>query len=133
MLAFHRFFSKYLILSFLISFAFNALSQQKPHYSLLWRISGKGLTQPSYLFGTMHVKDKRAFNFSDSVMLALQQCRHFALEVHPDTVMKELYNLIANNDTLRNIDKLLSKEEYEQLSNKFKRRYGYPMGKDPLF
>ena len=31
-------------------------AQQKPdEKSLLWRISGNGLTKPSYLFGTMHL------------------------------------------------------------------------------
>ncbi|HKO80940.1 MAG TPA: TraB/GumN family protein, partial [Chitinophagaceae bacterium] len=35
--------------------------------TLLWRISGNGLTRPSYLFGTIHLTDKRVFNFGDSL------------------------------------------------------------------
>ncbi|MBC8172521.1 MAG: TraB/GumN family protein, partial [Chitinophagales bacterium] len=30
--------------------------------SLLWEISGNGLTKPSYLFGTVHLIDKKDFH-----------------------------------------------------------------------
>ena len=104
---------KYIAILFVLLFASNSFSQQRSNYSLLWKISGNGLSHPSYLFGTMHVSDKRVVNFSDSVMLALQSCSRFALEVHPDTTMKSLFALMAGNDTLRSIDKLLSKKEYD--------------------
>lgn len=57
----------------------------------LWRISGNGLTKPSYLYGSMHVDDERAFNFSDSVFYALASCEVFANEVSADSVLKFLY------------------------------------------
>ncbi|HET9430532.1 MAG TPA: hypothetical protein VFO70_05115, partial [Chitinophagaceae bacterium] len=40
--------------------------KQKKYPSLLWEITGKGLKKPSYLFGTMHVSSKIAFNLADS-------------------------------------------------------------------
>jgi uncharacterized protein YbaP (TraB family) len=114
-------------------FSLSAFAQQKSNYSLLWKITGKGLSNPSYLFGTMHVKDKRVFNFSDSVMLALQSCKRFSLEVHPDTVMVKMFALLQNKDTLRSIDKLLSKEDYNKLAKKFQKKKGYAMTRsDPL-
>lgn len=110
-----------------------AFAQQKSNYSLLWKISGKGMSKPSYLFGTMHVKDKRVFNFSDSVMLALQNCKQFSLEVHPDTLMAKMFATLQNQDSLRSIDKLLGKEDYEKLAKKFKDKNGYEMDKtDPM-
>ena len=113
-------------------FSLTAFSQQSD-YSLLWRISGNGLSKPSYLFGTMHVKDKRVFNFSDSVMLALQSCSRFALEVHPDTVISKMFAILQNNDSLRTIDKLLDSNQYKKLAKKFKEKNGYTMGKtDPI-
>lgn len=57
----------------------------------LWRISGKGLTQNSYLYGSMHVDDARAFNFSDSVFYALSRCELFANEVSFDSVIDFVY------------------------------------------
>jgi uncharacterized protein YbaP (TraB family) len=49
--------------------------------SLLWEISGNGLKQPSYLYGTIHIKDKRVFNFNDSVLPKLVQADAFAMEI----------------------------------------------------
>ncbi|TKC08404.1 TraB/GumN family protein [Pedobacter polaris] len=65
-----------------------SFSQTQTGYTLLWEIKGKGLTKPSYLFGTMDLKDKRAFNFSDSVYIALANTSAFAIETHPDSTAK---------------------------------------------
>ena len=108
-------------------------AQQKAPYNILWRISGKGLTKPSYLFGTMHVKDSRAFRFSDSVMLAIQNCQAFALEVHPDTLIKKMFVTLHNEDSTRNVRKWLSDEQYAKLAKRFEEKNGYPMGNlDPM-
>ncbi|MEO6980583.1 MAG: TraB/GumN family protein, partial [Mucilaginibacter sp.] len=124
---------KYLIIILISAFASAAFSQQKSNYSLLWRISGKGLSKPSYLFATMHVKDKRVFNFSDSVMLSLQSCQRFAMEVHPDTLMIKMFASLQNPDSLRSLDKMLGKADYEKLAKKFKDKNGYDIGKtDPM-
>lgn len=51
---------------------------------LLWEISGRGLARPSYLYGTMHVPEKLAFNLSDSFFVALRQADMVALETDHD-------------------------------------------------
>lgn len=104
------------------------------NYNLLWRISGKGLTKPSYLFGTMHVKDRRVFDFSDSVMLAMQNCWAFALETHPDTIIKKMFLTIGSPPTnSRSVRSMLGKEDYDKLAARFQKKNGYPMGDiDPI-
>lgn len=52
----------------------------KDNYSLLWEISGNGLNEPSYLFGSLHSNDKRVFDFPDSLYVALQSVKSIALE-----------------------------------------------------
>ncbi|WP_330862464.1 TraB/GumN family protein [Mucilaginibacter sp.] len=100
---------------------------------MLWRISGKGLKNPSYLFGTMHVKDKRVFGFSDSVMLAIQKSSSFALEVHPDTLIKKMFASLADRDNSRSLRSWLSPAEYAKLAKRFKEKNGYPLGNiDPI-
>jgi hypothetical protein len=47
-------------------------SSSKKYGSLLWEISGKGMKQPSYLFGTMHVSNKLASNLGDTFYNALK-------------------------------------------------------------
>jgi uncharacterized protein YbaP (TraB family) len=58
----------------------------------LWRISGQGLKQPSYLYGTMHLQDKRLFNFGDSLYRFLEKAEGFAMEIdfhdYLDTIMQ---------------------------------------------
>lgn len=53
--------------------------------SLLWEISGNGLTKPSYIYGTMHVSDKLAFHLTDSFFVALKSADVIALESNPET------------------------------------------------
>ncbi len=58
----------------------------------MWRISGQGLKQPSYLYGTMHLQDKRLFNFGDSLYRFLEKAEGFAMEIdfhdYLDTIMQ---------------------------------------------
>ena len=51
--------------------------------SLLWEISGNGLPAPSYIYGTMHVGDKRAYKFSKAVMPSFGATASFAMELDP--------------------------------------------------
>ena len=52
---------------FLFSFVTNA---QKLDNTLLWKISGKGLEKPSYLYGTMHAVCET--NIDDDVLKAFK-------------------------------------------------------------
>ncbi|WP_405268060.1 TraB/GumN family protein [Cellulophaga sp. Ld12] len=53
--------------------------------SLLWEISGNGLKQSSYLYGTMHVSKKIAFRLDDVFYEALNSSAVIALESDPNT------------------------------------------------
>ena len=52
----------------------NAQSGSKPlQKSLLWEISGNGLTKPSYLYGTIHMICKDDASLGDSLVAAIQR------------------------------------------------------------
>ena len=55
--------------------------------SLLWKISGNHLTKPSFLYGTMHLQDKRLFYFSDSLYHYLEQADGYAIEINLHELM----------------------------------------------
>lgn len=59
--------------------------------TLLWRISGKGLRQQSYLFGTYHTRDPRAFQFTDSMVKAFRTSAAFFGELHLDSAARDYY------------------------------------------
>ncbi len=71
------------LLTFIVFFSINSFGQQHAK-SLLWKISGNGLTKPSYLFGTMHITNKEVFRFGDSVYHAIDKTDGLAIEVNPE-------------------------------------------------
>lgn len=77
---------KSLLFLLLITISFNSYSQKTKKYpSLLWEITGNGLKQPSYLYGTMHVSERVAYHLSDTFFVALKKCDVVALESDPRT------------------------------------------------
>jgi len=105
--------------------------QTQNNNSLLWRVSGNGLNKPSYLFGTMHVYDKKAFNFKDSLYSFLEQAEGFALEFNPDSanMVIEAYmngSIKTHNDENQDFDisssdlKLMQKKITADKSNLLK-------------
>lgn len=80
-------FRTYFVLLILIYSNTSTAQQQKWPKTLLWRISGKGLKYPSYLFGTMHLQDKRLFYFGDSLYHAIENTDGMALEIDFDEMM----------------------------------------------
>ncbi|MFM2375131.1 MAG: hypothetical protein RLZZ165_228 [Bacteroidota bacterium] len=67
-------------------FLFPSNSRAQLEKSLLWEISGNGLSAPSYLYGTMHVGDKRAHEFSKATLAAFQHAKTYAGELNMEKV-----------------------------------------------
>lgn len=63
---------------------------QGKYNSLLWRVTGNGLREPSHLYGTMHVSDKVAFHLSEEFFDALTTSRTVALEMDPEQWLGEM-------------------------------------------
>ncbi|WP_299272368.1 TraB/GumN family protein [uncultured Psychroserpens sp.] len=80
---------KKIILSALITF-FTVLGFAQDN-SLLWEISGNGLTKNSYIYGTMHVSKKVAFRLDDVFYEALEKSECVALESDPTQWLENSY------------------------------------------
>ncbi|MCK5740754.1 MAG: TraB/GumN family protein, partial [Chlorobi bacterium] len=59
-------------------------------HSLLWKISGNGIEKPSYLFGTMHVSKKLAFNLSEEFYKGIESCDIVGMEANPASMIKDM-------------------------------------------
>lgn len=68
---------------------------QGKYPSVFWEITGNGLKKPSYLFGTMHVSMKLAFNLSDSFYNAMQSVDMVALELNPQNWQDDMMEIDA--------------------------------------
>lgn len=66
---------------------FGSLAQEAN--SLLWKISGKELTKPSYLFGTIHMLPQDKYFFTEQMEKALNSSEVLALEVDMDVSMAD--------------------------------------------
>jgi uncharacterized protein YbaP (TraB family) len=92
------FLAFFLLLLFLVSQAQTTRLKNRKYQSLLWEITGNGLTRPSYLFGTMHVSSKMAFNLSDSFYSAIKSADMVALETNPESWQEDMFNFNFEND-----------------------------------
>lgn len=65
-------------------------AQSQNNRDLLWEISGNGLKQKSYLFGTLHSNDRRLFQFADSFYIALDAAQTIAIEADISSLYKKI-------------------------------------------
>lgn len=63
--------------------------------SLLWEISGNGLAQPSYLFGTIHMICATDYLWQDYMQAAFDRTNELILEIDMDEVEQEYGNLFG--------------------------------------
>jgi uncharacterized protein YbaP (TraB family) len=118
-------FIKYSLILFILFAVTNTFAQKiKPNHKLLWKIEGKNLQKPSYLFGTMHVKDERVFNLSDSVFIGISNTEVFASEIDMDNVIPEMFELLFKKDSIQKAKKILTSDEYKMLDKKVKDKVG---------
>lgn len=60
----------------------NAQTQKPLEKTLLWEVSGNGLQQPSYIFGTYHMLCKDDFEIKNKVSEALSKTKQTVLEIN---------------------------------------------------
>ncbi|MGB0932649.1 MAG: TraB/GumN family protein [Lishizhenia sp.] len=97
------------LFSFLFGFFISAQEIDRSKSALLWEISGNGLEEASYLFGTFHSNDNRLFQFPDSVLWALYTTNGVVLETDITGLMDDIevrnagYDLNSITDEMRYI------------------------------
>ncbi|MCD2259240.1 TraB/GumN family protein [Psychroserpens luteolus] len=105
---------------------FNVSGAQELEKSLLWEISGNGLKESSFLYGTIHMTCNATLD--EDVQKAMKDTKLLVLELDIDdpsmqtTMMSGLYMKDG-----KNIKDLVSAEEYETLSKFIKEQMGMPL------
>ena len=102
------------------------LFAQQPKPGLLWRISGNGLERPSYLFGTIHLTDKRVFNFGDSLYTALETSAGYAMELNPDSLMVYYFKDGIDKKSSPLIKDVVSPAKFSAAKKKLQKEFGKP-------
>lgn len=128
------FFLIYLALTSLLAYSQHAgkkdATQKKLHKTpvaqaktLLWQISGNGLSEPSYLFGTIHIMCASDAVVSPELNAVISKAKDIYLELDMDDMqqMAGALKYLRMNDGLKLSD-LLSAEDYKKLEDYFKTR-----------
>ena len=94
--------------------------------TMLWKLSGNGLTRPSYIFGTIHLSDPRMFILGDSLLAAISSSEGFANEVDLNQVNPMITEMITREISKAPLLKeMVSKKTFEEygpaLAKKFKK------------
>jgi uncharacterized protein YbaP (TraB family) len=104
---------------------FTGFTQNNSDNTLLWRVSGNGLSQPSYIFGTIHMICADDIELSDSLKAAIRTSNQVYLELDLDNIMEMLSVVnkmkMKGDTTLRD---LLTAEEYTKVKNFFSSQKG---------
>ncbi len=95
-----------LLLLLVIFCGSTSYAQKQTSNSLLWEISGNGLQQPSFLFGTIHMICKEDFILSETAKQKFNSSKQVYLELDMDdpqlqmTMMQQLQ--LPSNESLKN-------------------------------
>ncbi len=98
--------------------------------SLLWEISGKGLENPSYLYGTIHMIGAKDFFLTEPTKIAFAESERVAFEIDMEnmnnmTVMFSMLGQVMMEGGMT-LKKLLNEEDYSLVDARFK-EIGMPL------
>lgn len=120
---------KYL-LSLIVTFflANQSYSQIPTEKTLLWKISGKGIKQSSYLYGTIHVMCPDQIVIDSSIKTAFNRSEQLYLEIDLDepNMMAKAMKSMMMPDTC-SLEKLVGKADYDSMNTIFKNTAGMPL------
>lgn len=120
---------KYL-LSLIITcfFANQSYTQIPTEKTLLWKISGKGIKEASYLYGTIHVMCPNQIEIDSSIKTAFNKSKQLYLEIDLDdpNMMAKAMKSMMMPDTC-SLEKLVGKADYDSMNTIFKNTAGMPL------
>lgn len=111
-----------------------AISQAPTEKALLWKISGNGLENPSYLFGTIHLICEDDYVMTDAIESALKSSEKLVMELdRTDPQLAIKMQKLAMNDNFANVKAELKPEDAKALDNYLKTNYGQGIDQFGIF
>lgn len=97
--------------------------------SLLWEISGNGLKQPSYLFGTIHIIGKEDYFWTDVMNDKFNSTKTLVLEIDLENSMMAMLSMMGSVRMKdgTSLQDLLTEEEYKLVEDYFNDEMGMPI------
>lgn len=102
-------------------------NKKENNNSLLWQITGPGITKPSYLYGTIHIMCPGDIVVTDVLKDKFNKTGQLYLELDmddPATMMEAMAGMKMKNDTT--VKDLLPTSTYDSLTANFQKTTGMP-------
>lgn len=104
-------------------------SASEPMDALLWKIEGQDLTEPSYLYGTIHIISQNDFFLTDATKQAFDESQKIVLELDMDDPQMPMQMMqYANMPDGQTLDQLLGEDTYQKLDALVKKNMGMGIG-----
>ena len=107
---------------------------KKKNKTLLWSIEAipsdseaTASSEPSYVFGTMHVRDQRAFGFLEKVYAKIDACQSFATEFNLEEMNRQVTADTMDLPEGQSLPDLLSPKQYQKVDKVFQKVTGLPL------
>lgn len=116
--------NKFIVLIALF-FQLSQTHAQQAGKGLLWEISGNGLSQPSYVFGTIHLICPDKFFVSKSTEEKFKAAQQVFLEIDMDDpqIMMKTQKLMMSSDG-KKLKDIMNESDYKIFSEYFKKNVG---------
>lgn len=101
------------------------LSQKKQ--SLLWEVSGNGLSKPSYIFGTFHIMCKDDFKLSDTLKQKIKATEQFYGELDMDDPNMQTAMIPFMQLKDKTLKELMGEADFEKANTAFTKIAGMPL------
>ncbi|MDJ1502582.1 TraB/GumN family protein [Xanthocytophaga agilis] len=127
----------YLLLCISFLFSIPTLFAQNDK-SLLWEISGKGITKPSYIFGTIHILCASDLVITNNLKIAFNKSEQLYLELDMDDpgMLLQMMQHMTMKDGIT-LKSLVSEADYTIVSTFFQKKTGMSIdmlaGTKPFF
>ncbi len=118
----------YLLLVLLIGLTTTKTSEAQKKNSLLWKITGKDLSEPSYLYGTIHIICPDDFKLDDRIKEAFAKSEKVVMELDMDNLgeVGSLQQLMISKEPV-DYKGLLTEDQYNRMDAIFKEKMGVGM------
>lgn len=122
----------FIFLISLFTLHFFCQGQKTNSNTLLWRIDSKNNEEPSYLFGTIHLPQKKFVHYSDSVYAAIQNTQLFYNEIDflNFSLFRDPSMMSFMEEKVKHLDSLQKTDNWKKMVDKINRKYGIHLNYD---
>ena len=114
------------VLLLALFFSNSIIAQNQPKSSLLWKVTGKGISKPSYLFGTFHIICKEDFKVSTILQQKFNATEKLYEEMKMDDPSLQV-KMMTKMKSDKNLKQLLDSVSYKTLADSFQKITGVPL------